>query len=193
MTTQSLSAFCKTYNLPKSTVHKFLKDEQFDTSGGLSPEAIKAAEAYFLDAPTLASSSPTVAMTVSTGNHSQTLAVPNYGGLEIDLGQFRDSESLVLGDPLAAAEHFLAAADMLQGALADDIASREQRLAATKAAQAKVAIKAQELQLEQRLYKLQTTQLDTTQTDTTKSLAESMAALQALGKPVGDGGQSSHG
>lgn len=194
MPNQSLTAFCKAHNLPKSTVHAFLKREQIDTSAGLTPKAVEAINAYFLESiPTAPTAPSDGAMTIHEGNHCQTLTVPSFGGLEIDLGQFRDSESLILEDPLAAAEQFLAAADMLQGALGADIAQREQRLAATKAAQAQVSAKAQQLALEQRLYKLQTAQLDSTQTDTTKALADSMAALQALGKSAADGGQSQPG
>lgn len=186
MPNQSLTAFCKAYNLPKSTVHKFLKAEQFDTSDGLSADAVEAAKAYFLDAPEDAPTAPQGgAITISQGNHCQTLTVPSFGGLDIDLGQFRDSESLILEDPLAAAEQFLAAADMLQGALGADIAQREQRLQATKQAQAQVASKAQQLALEQRLYRLQAAQLDQATTEETTALADTLAQLQSLGKPVG--------
>lgn len=44
---QSLSSFCKQHDLPKTTVRRFLVDEGFDTSNGLSREAIAAALVEF--------------------------------------------------------------------------------------------------------------------------------------------------
>jgi hypothetical protein len=67
----SLSAFCKTYGLSKGSVHKFLKGEGFDTSQGLTPEALTAAKAYFLDNPTDTAIIPTV---IEVGNHRGQLA-----------------------------------------------------------------------------------------------------------------------
>ena len=184
MQNTSLSAFCRDYSLSKGSVHKFLKAEGFDTAEGLTPDAVKAAAAYVLDAEPEPEAPAPAAMTVFTGNHCTTLAAPGFDGLTVDLGQFRDSTALVIADPLAAAEQFLAAADMIQGALADDIADREQRLARTKQAQAQVANKAQQLALEQRLYRLQAAQLDAATSDETSALADALAQLQSLGKPA---------
>jgi len=187
MQNTSLSAFCRDYSLSKGSVHKFLKAEGFDTAEGLTPDAVKAATAYFLDIEPDTTTAPAAGgLTVFTGNHCTTLAVPGFDGLTLDLGQFRDSSALVIADPLAAAEQFLAAADMIQGALAGDIADREARLARTKQAQAQVATKAQQLALEQRLYRLQTAQLDAATSDETSALADALAALQSLGKPAAD-------
>ena len=187
MPNQSLSAFCKAHDLPKSSVYKFLQAEGFSTSDGLSDDAIAAASGYFLDAPTPAPTepeAPAAAGLTVFGNHCTTLAVPGFDGLTVDLGQFRDSTALVIEDPLAVAEQFLQTADLIQGALAVDIAEREQRLARTKQAQAHVATKAQQLALEQRLYRLQTAQLDQAQTNETTALADALAQLQSLGKPA---------
>ena len=186
MANTSLSAFCRDYSLSKGSVHKFLKAEGFDTAEGLSPDAVKAATGYFLDAEPEPEAPAAGGLTVFTGNHCTTLAAPGFDGLTVDLGQFRDSTALVIADPLAAAEQFLQAANMIQGALADDIAEREQRLARTKQAQAQVTARAQELALEQRLYRLQAAQLDSTTTQETTALADALAALQSLGKPAVD-------
>jgi hypothetical protein len=51
MTQISLSSYCKGHNLPKATVYKALKAEGFDTSQGMSPDAVAWADAYFLDDP----------------------------------------------------------------------------------------------------------------------------------------------
>ncbi|MBD2114950.1 MULTISPECIES: hypothetical protein, partial [Cyanophyceae] len=53
-----------------------------------------------------------------------------------------------------------------------------------KQAQGAIAAKAQELALEQRLYRLQTAQIDQAQTDETTALADALAQLQSLGKPT---------
>lgn len=122
-------------------------------------------------------------MTISTGNHCTPLDVPEFDGLTVDLGQFRDSEVFIVEDPLQAAERFLQAADRIQDALDNDIAAREQRLNRTKKARAMVAARAQELSLEQRLYRLQTSQLDGATTEETTALADAMEQMQGLGKP----------
>ncbi|MBE9112227.1 hypothetical protein IQ273_22745 [Nodosilinea sp. LEGE 07298] len=178
----SLHSFCKENgNLPKTSVRRWLNDNGYSTSNGLSPAAVEAATAQFCRP--VATSKPIVGgLTIHTGNHCTSIDLPNYQGMTIDLAQFRDSEALVIDDPLAVAEQFLQTADLIQGALADDIAAREQRLQATKQAQSKIAAKAQELALEQRLYRLQTSQLDAAQTDETKSLADALGTLKALGK-----------
>ncbi|MBW4486002.1 MAG: hypothetical protein KME14_26055 [Tildeniella torsiva UHER 1998/13D] len=184
----SLHAFCRDHgNLPKTSVRRWLNDNGYSTSDGLSALAVEAAIAQFC--PELAPepeppTAPAAAdITIHTGNHCTTIDLPNYQGLTVDLGQFRDSNALVIDDPLAVAEQFLQTADLIQGALADDIAAREQRLRATKQAQGTIAAKAQELALEQRLYRLQTAQIDQAQSDETTALADALAQLQSLGKP----------
>jgi hypothetical protein len=195
--TVSLHAFCRDNDLAKTTVRRWLNENGHSTSDGLSPEAVEAAQAQFCPVPEpVEPESPTepeapeapaaTAMTIHTGNHCTTLAVPGFDGMTVDLGQFRDSNALVIEDPLAVAEQFLATADLIQGALAGDIAEREQRLARTKQAQAQVATKAQQLALEQRLYRLQTAQLDQAQTDEATALSDALAALQSLGKPAAE-------
>jgi len=186
MTTEpvSLHAFCRDNGLAKTTVRRWLNENNFSTSDGLSPEAIASATAQFCPAPAPTEPAAPAPMTIHTGNHCTSIDLPNYQGMTIDLGQFRDSSALVIDDPLAVAAQFLKTADLIQGALGADIAAREQRLQATKQAQQAVAAKAQELSLEQRLYKLQTGQLDQAQTDETTALADALAALQSLGKPA---------
>ena len=182
----SLHSFCKENgNLPKTSVRRWLNDNGYSTSNGLSPAAVEAALAQFC--PTAVEAAPaTGGLSIHTGNHCTALEVPGFEGLTIDLGQFRDSEALIIDDPLAVAEQFLQTADLIQGALASDIADREQRLARTKQAQAKVAAKAQQLALEQRLYRLQAAQLDTATTEKTTALADALAQLQSLGKPAAE-------
>lgn len=184
----SLHAFCKEHgNLPKTSVRRWLNENGYSTSDGLSPAAVEAALEQFCPAAAAAPEPAAPAgLAIDVGNHCTALDVPTYNGLTVDLGQFRDSTALVIDDPLAVAEQFLQTADLIQGALADDIAAREQRLQATKQAQAQVAAKAQELQLEQRLYRLQTAQLDNATTEEATQLSKALAQLQSLGKPAAD-------
>jgi hypothetical protein len=184
--TVSLHSFCKDNDLSKTSVRRWLIEQGHSTSDGLSPDAIASATAQFCPAPAPAEPTAPAGMTIHTGNHCTALNVPGFAGMTVDLGQFRSSESLVIADPMAAAAKFLQTADLIQGALAGDIAAREQRLQQTKQAQQAVATKAQQLALEQRLYRLQTGQLDQAQTDETTALADALAALQSLGKPAAD-------
>jgi hypothetical protein len=198
MTTEtvSLHAFCRDNGLAKTTVRRWLNENNFSTSEGLSPDAIASATAQFCPQsepeppaapePPTEPAAPAAEMTIHSGNPCTTIDLPNYQGLTVDLGQFRDSSALVIDDPLAVAAQFLKTADLIQGALAGDIAAREQRLQATKQAQQAVAAKAQELSLEQRLYRLQTAQLDSATTGETTALADALAALQSLGKPAAE-------
>jgi hypothetical protein len=67
MPNTSLSAFCREYNLSKGSVHKFLQAEGFDTAEGFTPDAVKAAAGYFLDAaPTEPEATATPAEVVPT-------------------------------------------------------------------------------------------------------------------------------
>jgi septal ring factor EnvC (AmiA/AmiB activator) len=90
---------------------------------------------------------------------------------------------LVIDDPLDVAIQFLQTADQVQCALQADIKAREARLAQTRQAQDAIAAKAQELQLEQSNYRLQTARLDQAQSKETQALAANLEALQRLGKP----------
>lgn len=127
-------------------------------------------------------------VTVETGNHMQVLSAPEIG-TEYSLEPMRcdDIEALLFDDPMAIADQFIDAADRIVGAMGNDVRTREQRLQQTKAARNKVASKAQELRLEQRLYRDRARDLDTDQTSETKALQDSVADLQRLGKPQADG------
>lgn len=126
-----------------------------------------------------------VEVTVETGNHCQALVKPEMNGTQFSLERFRadDVEALIFENPGLVADEFLAVADQLVGAMGEDIKAREQRLKATRAAQSKVADKARELQLEQRLYRDRARDLDTSQTEQTQSLQDALQSLQSLGKP----------
>jgi predicted transcriptional regulator len=134
-----------------------------------------------------------VEVTVETGNHCSTLDKPDMDGAMFNLEQFRadDVEVLVFDDPAAIADQFISVADRLVQGMDTDIKQREQRLRATRAAQNKVAEKAQELKLEQRLYRDRTRDLDTAQTDETQALQDSIEALRGLRKPLAEDADAS--
>ena len=131
-----------------------------------------------------------VEVTVETGNHCQALVKPEMNGTQFSLERFRadDVEALIFENPDLVADEFLAVADQLVGAMDADVKAREERLKKTRAAQTKVADKAKELKLEQRLYCDRARDLDTAQTEQTQSLQDALQALQSLGKPTADDG-----
>ncbi|MEM9769445.1 MAG: hypothetical protein AAF892_16405 [Cyanobacteria bacterium P01_D01_bin.71] len=131
----------------------------------------------------------TVAVTVEPGNHCKAIAQPEMNGLGFSLEQFRanDIETLIFENPDEVADQFLAVADQLVEGMGADIKAREQRLKATRDAQSKVAAKAQDLKLEQRLYRDRARDLDMAQTEQTQSLQDALQALKSLGKPAADG------
>jgi hypothetical protein len=134
MTNTSLHKFCKDNGIPKTSVYDRCKLLDIPTRDGLSPEDQKVLLREFDIEPTEPAATPAPAaamtihagnqgpvpaptepeapaaggLTVFTGNHCTTLAVPGFDGMTVDLGQFRDSTALVIEDPLAVAEQFLA-------------------------------------------------------------------------------------
>lgn len=123
------------------------------------------------------------AVTVEVGNHQLVLSAPDLPQT-YSLETLRTDEALQFDDPLAIAAQFLVIADQVQAAMETDISQREQKLAATRQAKDTIAAKAQELKLEQRLYKQQTHLIDTAQTHETQSLQTALSTLQNLGKPT---------
>jgi hypothetical protein len=128
------------------------------------------------------SKTPITPVSVETGNHSLILASPQLPQA-YSLESLRQSEAVSFEDPLAVAEHFLQVADQVTSAMQLDIQTRQQRLQQTRQAKDTIAAKKQQLELEARLYQLQTSQLDSAQTQETQGLQTALSALQQLGKP----------
>ena len=133
-----------------------------------------------------------VEVEVEAGDDCSTLAQPELAGTRFSLKEFRsgDVETLTFDDPAAIADQFVAVADLLIQGMCSDLEQRERRLQETHAAQKKVAEKAQELKLEQRLYRDRARHLDATQTEQTRDLQAAVEALQGLGKPAPNGGDA---
>jgi len=110
MTNLSLSAYCKARNLPKASVHKFLKAQCFNTTEGMTSDMIAAADAYFLDKPisepTATAITPTV---IEVGNHRGQLALPQAPAV-INLADYRGDVALTSFEP-EDVDRFLASCD----------------------------------------------------------------------------------
>jgi len=112
MSNLSLSAYCKARNLPKSSVYKALKAEGFDTSDGLSPDAVTWADSYFLDAPATEPTETSTAITptvIEVGNHRGALALPTAPAA-INLADYRGDVALTSFEP-EDVDRFLSSCD----------------------------------------------------------------------------------
>lgn len=173
----SLSQFCRDNDLPKTSVYRKCQDLGIETANGFTSEVCDLLLREFDIAP-----KSEKVIDVEAGNHSTALALPELPKA-YTLEVLRDSEAVGFEDPLAVAAQFLQVADGLTEAMQADIQQRQQRLQQTKSAKDAIAAKAQQLQLESRLYQLQTQQLDQTLTTETQDLQAALQQLQSLGKP----------
>jgi len=188
----SLHSFCRDHDLAKSSVYDRCKALAINTSEGLSPADCDRLRIEFNVHP-IATATEQVATpvqtTVETGNHYMVLSTPQLPQT-YSLGGLRSSEAVGFEDPLALAARFLQDADAVQLAMQSDIVLRQQRLAATQQAKNAIAAKTQQLQLEARLYQMESQGLDTALTNETQQLSEHLQQLNSMGKPATDAGQS---
>jgi hypothetical protein len=183
----SLHGFCRNHDLAKSTVYDRCKEIGIATSDGLSPDDCTRLRHEFNLKPSAPEPTATpVQATVETGNHYLVLSTPQLPQT-YSLEGLRQSDAIGFEDPLALAAKFLQDADLVQVAMQQDIALRQQRLTQTQQAKDAIASKTQQLQLEARLYQLQAGHLDTALTNETQALTEQMQQLNRMGKPA-DGG-----
>jgi hypothetical protein len=120
----SLSAYCKRHNLPKASVHKFLKGEEFDTSEGMGAEAIVAADAYFLDAPPPEPTPAAVTPEIVVGNHRGELALPSQP-THIDLSTYRGEHAALTSFQPEDISRFLESCDGFLDAVEADFAHQQ--------------------------------------------------------------------
>jgi len=184
---KSLHTLCKEHDLPKTSVRRYLLAHGFDTSEGLGDDAVAKALKQFKPSAIAPSVSPSVAPTVETaavvvGNHAITLSAPTMPA-QYSLENLRVGNAVSFDDPLAVAASFLQTADILEDAMKNDIANRQARLEATKAAAHSIAEKRQNLQLEARLYQLQTQQLDSSLSAQTAELQSELGKLEQFSAP----------
>lgn len=174
----SLTRFCKDRNLPKSSVHARAKELGINLANGLNETAVAQLEQEFSAQPQVSAPAPT---TVEVGNHSITLADPTLPQV-YSLECLRSGEAVSFEDPLAIAHQFLAASDLLLAGMDADIRERQQKLRTTQQAKDAIVQKRQKLELEARLYQLQTEQLNDALSSETTLLQEQLKELQRMGK-----------
>lgn len=124
-----------------------------------------------------------VTIEVESGNH-KIVVPPPVLPQSYSLEGLRHIESIEIEDPLALADQFLEAADFVQDAMQRDIEQREQKLQQTRKAKTAITAKAQELKLEQRLYRERANQVSAAQSEETQALQDALDVLQGLGKPT---------
>ncbi len=189
----SLHGFCRNHDLAKSSVYDRCKEIGIATSDGLSPADCDRLRLEFNVQPTAPEPAATpVQVTVQAGNHYMVLSTPQLPQT-YSLEGLRSSEAVGFDDPLAIAARFPQDADTLKSAMQQDIVQRQQRLAQTQQAKDAIAAKTQKLQLEARLYQMQSQGLDTALTSETQQLSEQLQQLNRMGKPTepADGGSPS--
>lgn len=179
----SLTKFCKDYDLPKSSVYRRCQELNIDTTSGLA-DADCAVLLKEFDKTPIPALPPASSITVEAGSEV-VLATPELPQT-YNLQTLRQSEALVIDDPLAFANQFLTMADQVKTAMQQDIAKREQRLQATRQAKSAIEAQAADLKLEARLYQMQAANLDRVITQETVELQEAAKALQPTGKPQDD-------
>lgn len=183
----SLSKFAKETGLPKSSVYARCQELNFDVRDGLTPAMVETLESEFnvkMPRPRVQEEIPLSPTTVvESGNHKIVLSAPQLPQ-RYSLEGLRTGEAIQFDDPLAVAASFLQDAEMLETAMQQDIAARQQRLEATKKAQQAIAEKKQKLELEARLYQLQTQTLDAALSTETMQLQDALGKLQAFTQPA---------
>jgi len=179
---QSLHSFCTQHDIPKTTIKRWLNDNGFDTSQGMSPDAVAAAKAHFRIAdpqpePTETSTAitPTV---IEVGNHRGQLALPNAPAA-INLADYRGDVALTSFEP-EDVDRFLASCDGFLEAVEADY-HQQQAITQRKAQQA-AAVKAKVEQVKEAslTYKLRSETLSLHNAVIDAQMQRDMAVL---GKP----------
>jgi hypothetical protein len=175
----SLHSFCKDRDLSKTTVRRWLNDNNFSTSAGLSPAAVDAAIAQFCPEPEPA---PAAAggMTIDVGNHRGSLALPQQPS-SIDLGAYRGENAALTSFEPEDIDRFLAAADGFMQAVNADFQHQQAVTQQKEAAAAKVRSKVEAVKSASMLYQVRSETLALHNRGLDAELKE---GLSTLGKPV---------
>lgn len=179
----SLHAFCKENgNLPKTSVRRWLNDNGYSTSEGLSPLAVKAALEQFCPdaAPAAAEAAAAGGMTIAVGNHRGDLALPQPPA-GIDLGTYRGENAALTNFEPEDIERFLAACDGFVEAVDADYQYQQSVTQRKEAAAAQVKAKVEQVKQAQMLYQLRSETLALHNRGLDAELATGMATL---GKPA---------
>jgi len=181
---QSIHGFCKTHNLSKTTVHRWLKDQGFDTSQGMDDAAIAAATAEFVPVPVATEAAPLGTTTeFTTGNHRGHLALPSQPAA-VDLAMYRGEDAALSSFEPEDIERFLEACDGFVAAVDADYEHQKAVTAQKEAAAAKVKAKVDAVKQAQMVYQMRSESLALHNRGLDAELKEGM---QALGKPAATG------
>jgi hypothetical protein len=180
MANTSLSAFCRDYSLSKGSVHKFLKAEGFDTAEGLTPDAVKAATGYFLDAEPEAPAAG--GLTIDVGNHRGQLALPQPPS-GIDLGAYRGENAALTSFAPEDIDRFLDACDGFVNAVNADYQQQQMLTQQKEMAAARVRAKVEQVKQNQMLYQVRS---ETLALHNRGLDAELQQGLSTLGKPAAE-------
>ncbi len=179
MTHTSLSSYCKARNLPKASVHKFLKSQCFSTTAGMTSEMIAIADAYFLDAPAAEPTAPAITPEIITGNHRGELALPSQPS-QIDLAQYRGENAALTSFQPEDISRFLDSCDGFLDAVEADFAHQQAVTAQKAAAAQQVAAKVEQVKQASLIYQLRSESLALHNATLDQALQRDMATL---GKP----------
>ena len=157
---QSIHGFCKTHKLSKTTVHRWLKDQGFDTSEGMNDDAISAATAEFgvgklqvsADEST-PNSTPNSTTTFTTGNHRGQLVLPDQPAA-VDLAVYRGEDAALSSFEPEDIERFLDACDGFVSAVDADYEHQKAVTTQKEIAAAKVRAKVEEVKQAQLVYQM---------------------------------------
>jgi hypothetical protein len=181
---QSLHSFCSQYDVPKTSVKRWLNDQGFDTSQGMTEEAIAAAMAHFRIAPATptaptATGGITSTTEIITGNHRGQLALPSQPS-SLDLSTYRGDAALTSFEP-EDITRFLESCDVFVQAVDADY-KHQQAITQQKAAAAQqVKAKVEQVQQASLIYQLRSESLALHNAALDQALQRDMAVL---GKPA---------
>ncbi len=143
---QSLHSFCTQHDIPKTTVKRWLNDNGYDTSQGMTAEAVAAAKAHFRIAdpqpePASTAITPTV---IEVGNHRGQLALPNAPAA-INLADYRGENAALTSFQPEDIERFLNSCDGFLDAVEADYQQQKALTQRKAAAAAQVKAKVEEV------------------------------------------------
>lgn len=174
---KSLHSFAKETGIPKTTLKRWLNDNGFDTSQGVSPEGVAAVAAYFLD--DTAATSTAITPDIVVGNHRGQLALPQQPS-SIDLGHYRGENAALTSFQPEDIDRFLASCDGFLEAVDADY-QHQQAITQRKAAAAQqVAAKVEQVKQASLVYQLRSESLALHNAALDQALQRDMATL---GKP----------
>ena len=180
---QSLHSFCTQHDIPKTTVKRWLNDNGYDTSQGMTAEAVAAAKAHFriedLDdgrGTGRVAITPTV---IEVGNHRGPLALPNAPAA-INLADYRGANAALTSFEPEDIERFLSSCDGFLDAVEADYQHQRAITQRKETAAAQVKAKVEQVKQASLVYQLRSETLSLYNAAIDAELQQGMAVL---GKP----------